>query len=47
MQRTDKVSILEVEAVQLLEGILRVHRIPEDDIGSSLRFARDTFADLT
>lgn len=47
VQRTDKVSVLEVEAVQLLEGVLRVHRIPEDDIGGSLRVDGDALADLT
>lgn len=47
MQRTDKVSVLEVEAVQLLEGVLRVHRIPEDDIGGSLCVDGDALADLT
>lgn len=35
--RTDEVAVLEVVAIQLLEGILRIHDVPEDNICCALR----------
>ncbi len=36
----DEVSALEVESVQLVAGLLRVHRVLEDDESSALRVCR-------
>ena len=44
--RTDKVTILEVEAVQLVASLLRVHDILVDDKGSALGVVGDALADL-
>lgn len=44
---TDKVSALEVEAVQLVAGLLCVHDVVIDNEGSSLCVGGNALADLT
>lgn len=46
MKRTDKVTTLEVEAVQLVAGLLRIHDVVIDNKGSSLGVGSDALADL-
>lgn len=43
---TDKVTALEVEAVQLVARLLRIHDVFIDDEGSSLCVGRNALADL-
>lgn len=43
---TDKVATLEVEAVQLVARLLRIHDVFIDDEGSSLCVGRNALADL-
>lgn len=43
---TDKVTTLEIEAVQLVARLLRIHDVFIDNEGSSLCVARDALADL-
>ena len=44
--RTDKVTTLEVEAVQLVAGLLCVHHVVIDNKGSSLGVGGNALADL-
>lgn len=44
--RTDKVSVLEVVAIQLVEGVLRIRGVPEHDVGSALGIYGDPLSDL-
>ena len=46
MVEDDEVAVLEVEAVQLVAGALRVHDIFVDDEGGALGVACDALADL-
>lgn len=46
MIRTDQVSALEVVAVQLVAGLLRVHDIFIDDESSALRVGRNALSNL-
>ncbi len=46
-KRTDEITVLEVVAIQLLEGVLRIHYVPEDNIGGSLGLDRNTLSNLT
>ena len=45
--RTDKISILEVESVQLIARLLRIHHVLIDNECSALRIVRNALADLT
>lgn len=44
--RTDEIAVLEVEPVQLVAGLLRVHDILVDDEGGAFGVVRDALADL-
>lgn len=46
-RHTHKVTVLEVEAVQLVTGLLRIHDILVDDKGRALGVGRNPLADLT
>lgn len=43
---TDEIAVLEVEAVQLVAGLLRVHDILEDDKSSALGVVRNALSHL-
>lgn len=45
-RRTNEVSVLEVEAVELVAGLLRIHYVLIDDEGCALGVARDTLSNL-
>lgn len=45
--RTDQVSALEVEAVQLVAGLLRIHDILVDDESGALGVGGNALADLS
>ena len=47
VKRTDEISILEVEAVQLIAGLLGIHDVLIHDKCRSLRIVGDTLTDLT
>lgn len=44
--RTDEIAVLEVEAVELVAGLLGIHHILVDDKGSALGVAGNALADL-
>ena len=46
MIRTDKVAVLEVEAVELVAGLLRIHYVFIDNESSALGIGRNALADL-
>lgn len=46
LSRTDKITILEVEAVELVAGLLRIHYVLIDHEGRSLGAAGDTLTNL-
>lgn len=43
---TNKIAVLEVEAVQLVAGLLRIHDILVYDEGGALGVVRNTLSDL-
>ena len=45
-RRTNEVSILEVEAVQFVTGLLCIHNILVDDEGGALGVVCDSLSDL-
>lgn len=45
-KRTDEVTALEVEAVQLVAGLLRIHDVVIDNKGGSLGIGSNALADL-
>jgi hypothetical protein len=45
-RHTDKVTVLEVEAIQLVAGLLRIHHVFIDYESGALRIIRDALADL-
>jgi hypothetical protein len=47
MQHTNKVPVLEVVAVQLVAGLLRIHNILIDNEGGALGVARNALSNLT
>lgn len=46
MSRTDKITILEVEAVELVAGLLRIHYVLIDHEGRSLGTSGNALANL-
>jgi hypothetical protein len=45
--RTDKIAVLEVEAVQLVARLLRIHHVLIDNEGRALGVVGDPLTDLT
>jgi len=46
VQLTDEVAVLEVEAVELIAGLLGIHHVFIDDEGSALGVRGDALTDL-